>query len=90
MAEKKAEKINIVEKLDELFESMLDEATKKPDAGVGNEAKVPLETKIEIFKEGVRWAAVKNKLPDPSIDSPLSPGADGGRLGKIKKGLSRR
>lgn len=68
-------KIKIVDQLDDLFQSLLDKV---------KEDKIALETKLEVFKEGVRWAAVQNKLPLEGEDK-----TDGGRLGKFKRGLRR-
>lgn len=67
-------KNDTVDKLNKLFNTLLDKAE-----GEG----VDLETKIEIFKEGIRWAAVQNKIP--TEDSPDVTG----RLGRIKRGLQR-
>lgn len=80
-------KIDLIEKLDELFGTILTEVTTQKDAGVGNE-KITLDQKLEVFKEGVRYAAVKNKLPDPGDNSTKAPVE--GRLGQIKRGLGRR
>lgn len=63
-----------VKKLDELFNSLVDKA---------NEGNVDVSIKIEVFKEGIRWVAVKNKLPVEETP------AETGRLGKFKRGLSR-
>lgn len=68
-------KVNITDQLDEFFQALLTQAKGE---------KVDLETKVEVFKEGIRWAAVKNKLPD---DSPEA--KSGGRLGSFKRGLKR-
>ena len=68
-------KSKLPEKLDELFEKLLTEA---------NAGDTPLETKIDIFKEGIRWAAVKNKIPETEEKTP-----ENDRLTRIKRGLGR-
>ncbi len=68
-------KVSIVEQLDTFFQELLEKAKGE---------KVDLETRVEVFKEGVRWAAVKNKIPEEGESTPA-----GGRLGKFKRGLRR-
>lgn len=72
-----ASKTDIVVQLDEMFGVLLEKA---------KEGNVALEIRIEIFKEGVRWAAVKNKIPDEA-DKEHPPRE--GRLGKFKRNLKR-
>lgn len=63
------------EKLDKLIDKLLTDA----EAG-----EMDNEQKIDIFKEGVRWAAVKSKI---GLDEPIE---DTGRLASFKKSLKGR
>lgn len=67
-------KVDLIGQLDDFFQLLLDKA---------KEEKVDLETRVEVFREGVRWAGVKNKIPEEG-DKPAT-----GRLGRIKRGLNR-
>lgn len=68
-------KADLISQLDDFFQTLLEKAKGE---------KIDLETRVEVFKEGVRWAAVKNKIPDEGETLPA-----GGRLGKFKRGLHR-
>lgn len=73
MAEK-----TLTENLNALFNDLLEKA---------NGDKIDVSTKLEIFKEGVRWAAVSNKIaPDEDEkDGKTKPN----RLAGFKRGLKR-
>jgi len=71
-------KSKITDQLDELFNELLKAASSS------NAGEISYEQKLDLFKEGVRYAAVKNKIPE---DDERTPKND--RLTKFKHGLGR-
>lgn len=78
-------KKSLIDKLDALFEDLLDTVTK----GVQKDGRpITFDTKIEIFKEGVNWAKVKHKIPGADGDD-AGGSVPSGRLANIKRKLDR-